>query len=146
MFHVERQAVSALQWQARAEQQWVPPSNLLLLLSRLCLPIYGGSCPSFHTFCTLPMGVPLHCIGCFGLCKTFCTCVVGGMIWEYDYAGYWSSWQGESACNSPQMKQFLGLGDEDSCLGFYILGTSSSDAISSYRSKRGPMADKIAWK
>ncbi len=61
------------------------------------------------------------------------------------HAGYWSSWQGESVCNSPQMKKFLGLGQEDSCLGFYILGNSTADVMSSYRSKRGSMADKVAW-
>lgn len=60
-------------------------------------------------------------------------------------AGYWSSWQGESVCNSPQMKKFLGLGQEDSCLGFYILGNSTADVMSTYRSKRGSMAGKVAW-
>lgn len=43
------------------------------------------------------------------------------------------------------MKKFLGLGQEDSCLGFYILGNSTADVMSSYRSKRGSMADKVAW-
>lgn len=61
-------------------------------------------------------------------------------------AGYWSSWQGESTCNSPDFKRFLGLGSEDSCLGFFILGNCKPDVISAYRSKRGPMADKIVWK
>lgn len=60
-------------------------------------------------------------------------------------AGYWSSWQGEQVCNSQQMKSFLGLSDEDSCLGFYLLGNSTPDVISSYRSKRGSMAAKVAW-
>ena len=58
--------------------------------------------------------------------------------------GYWSSWQGEAVCNSKDMKDFLGIGAEDSCLGFYLVG--SSERISTYRSKRGDMSDKVVWK
>ena len=61
-------------------------------------------------------------------------------------AGYWSSWQGEAACNSPEFKQFLGLDEDDSCLGFYIVGNCTPDVISAYRSNRGAMSDKILWK
>ena len=60
------------------------------------------------------------------------------------HAAYWSSWQGQAVCNSPEFKEYLGLDSEDSCLGFFILG--NSDAGSSYRSKRGSMADKVQWK
>lgn len=59
-------------------------------------------------------------------------------------AAYWSSWQGQAVCNSPEFKEYLGLDSEDSCLGFFILG--NSDAGASYRSKRGSMADKVQWK
>ena len=62
------------------------------------------------------------------------------------YAGYWSSWQGEAACNSPEMKKFLGLDDHDSCLGFFIVGNAPPDVIAKYRSNRGSMAEKTLWK
>ena len=39
-------------------------------------------------------------------------------------AGYWSSWMGLEVCNSKEMKGFLGIGAEDSCLGFYLVGNS----------------------
>lgn len=59
-------------------------------------------------------------------------------------AGYWSSWQGQAVCNSSDMKDFLGIGADDSCLGFYLVG--NCETISSYRSKRGDMSDKVLWK
>ncbi|KAL3142641.1 hypothetical protein ABBQ38_002950 [Trebouxia sp. C0009 RCD-2024] len=59
-------------------------------------------------------------------------------------AGYWSSWQGETVCNSTDMKDLLGIGAEDKCLGFYLVG--HSERTSTYRSKRGDMSDKVVWK
>ena len=64
--------------------------------------------------------------------------------WHGVCAGYWSSWQGEAVCNSKDMKNFLGIGAEDSCLGFYLVG--NSERISSYRSKRSDMSDKVVWR
>ena len=59
-------------------------------------------------------------------------------------AGYWSSWMGVEVCNSKEMKGFLGIGAEDSCLGFYLVG--NSERTSTYRAKRGDMSDKVMWK
>lgn len=57
--------------------------------------------------------------------------------------GYWSSWYTQ-ALVEPEMKTYLGLEGEDRCLGFFFVG--QSDAISSYRSKRGPIQEKVTWR
>ena len=57
--------------------------------------------------------------------------------------GYWSSWQ-EAARTSSLMKEFLGLEEEDMCLGIFSVGVS--DRASSYRGSRSPFTDKITWK
>jgi hypothetical protein len=41
------------------------------------------------------------------------------------------------------MKQYLGLEDEDRCLGFFMLATSNK--ISTYRSGREPLDSKLRW-
>lgn len=51
---------------------------------------------------------------------------------------------GVEVCNSKEMKGFLGIGAEDSCLGFYLVG--NSERTSTYRAKRGDMSDKVIWK
>lgn len=51
---------------------------------------------------------------------------------------------GVEICNSKEMKGFLGIGAEDSCLGFYLVG--NSERTSKYRAKRGDMSDKVIWK
>lgn len=51
---------------------------------------------------------------------------------------------GVEVCNSKEMKDFLGIGAEDSCLGFYLVG--NSERTSTYRAKRGDMSDKVMWK
>lgn len=59
-------------------------------------------------------------------------------------AGYWTSWGPEEARDSQVVKQYLGLGSEDKCIGVFLLG--ASDRADSYRAKRGPIADKVDWR
>ena len=59
-----------------------------------------------------------------------------------DTAGYWSSWN-EKAREDVEVKKYLGLGPEDSCLGVYYLGRSN--AADQYRSARGPISEKVQW-
>ncbi len=56
--------------------------------------------------------------------------------------GYWSSWYAE-ARESLDVKQFLGLREEDRCLGVFMLGKCKDS--SSYKSKRGPIEGKVTW-
>lgn len=60
-----------------------------------------------------------------------------------DVPGYWSSWYTE-ARESADVKQFLGLEEEDRCLGVFMLGKCADD--SGYRSKRGPLSEKVTWR
>jgi hypothetical protein len=57
--------------------------------------------------------------------------------------GYWSSWYAE-ARDSSELKRFLGLGEEDKCLGVFILGRCAD--VSGYRGKRSPAAEKVTWR
>ena len=46
--------------------------------------------------------------------------------------------------DSPEFKQWLGLGPEDKCLGLLLVGIS--DRADSYRAGRGPIEDKVQWR
>ena len=58
-------------------------------------------------------------------------------------AGYWSSWTAE-ARDSQDMKDFLGLGPQDRCLGVFMLGKCAD--LSVCRSARRPLAEKVEWR
>lgn len=58
-------------------------------------------------------------------------------------AGYWSSWTAE-ARDSQDMKDFLGLGPEDKCLGVFMLGKCAD--LSACRSTRRPLSEKVDWR
>lgn len=58
-------------------------------------------------------------------------------------AGYWSSWYAE-ARDSQDLKNFLGLGAEDKCLGMFLLG--KCDDLSACRSSRRPLSEKVEWR
>ena len=54
--------------------------------------------------------------------------------------GYWST--GNSVF-SPQMAEWLGLGPDDKCMGYFYLGeVPPADRTG----RRGPMANKVTWK
>ena len=56
--------------------------------------------------------------------------------------GYWSSWTAE-ARDSQDMKEFLGLGPEDKCLGVFLLGKCAEGF--NCRSTRRPLSEKVEW-
>ncbi|KAK9863652.1 hypothetical protein WJX84_011796 [Apatococcus fuscideae] len=56
--------------------------------------------------------------------------------------GYWSSWS-EVAKDDIGVKKFLGLTEEDQCLGVYYLGRSQS--VGQYRNARGLCSEKVTW-
>ncbi|CAL8471567.1 g11109 [Coccomyxa elongata] len=58
-------------------------------------------------------------------------------------AGYWSSWYTE-ARESLDVKQFLGLDEEDKCMGVFMVGHCADPGC--YRSKRQSIADKVTWR
>ncbi|KAK9805884.1 hypothetical protein WJX73_000956 [Symbiochloris irregularis] len=59
--------------------------------------------------------------------------------------GYWSSWTAE-ARDTPEFKELLGLEEQDKCLGFFLLGVPKQGVVEGYRSSRGALSDKVAWK
>ncbi len=42
------------------------------------------------------------------------------------------------------MKEFLGLGPEDKCLGVFLLGKCSD--LTTCRSTRRPLSEKVEWR
>lgn len=42
------------------------------------------------------------------------------------------------------MKEFLGLGKDDKCLGMFMLGKCAD--LSSCRSTRRPLSEKVEWR
>ena len=66
------------------------------------------------------------------------------MVTAHNLAGYWTSWGPEAARDSSRVKKWLGLEDEDRCIGAFLLG--SSDRGDSYRASRGPWQNKVTWK
>ncbi len=56
-------------------------------------------------------------------------------------AGYWSS---GGMTYHQSMKDFLGLGEEDQCLGFFMLGMPKEDAWPTGK-RENPWQDKVEW-
>ena len=57
-------------------------------------------------------------------------------------AGYWSS---GGPLEDDMVKAFLGLEKEDKWLGLFHLGMASKETVAAYRSKRGPLDEKVNW-
>ncbi len=57
----------------------------------------------------------------------------------YRIGAYWST---PAYIKTPAMKDFLGLGEKDKCLGFFYMGYHEMPAMPG---KRQPMADKVVW-
>lgn len=64
--------------------------------------------------------------------------------WSQAVAGYWTSWGPAEARDSLHVKKYLGLEEEDKCIGVFLLGRS--DRADSYRASRGPIAEKVDWR
>jgi nitroreductase len=60
-------------------------------------------------------------------------------ITAYKLGGYWSTGGGVF---SPQMHQFLELGEKDRCLGLFYMGVTTKEQE---QAKRSPIATKISW-
>lgn len=60
---------------------------------------------------------------------------------EYGVAGYLST---GDICYSPAMRKYLELGEEDECIGFFVLGIADEQARKISR-KRIPAAEKTTW-
>lgn len=58
----------------------------------------------------------------------------------HDVGAYWSS--GPPVTASPQMKEFLKLGEKDKCLGLFYVGYPSGPHP---KGARKPIADKVQW-
>jgi nitroreductase len=59
----------------------------------------------------------------------------------YGIAGYLST---GDVCYTPQIREFLGLGPEDHCLGFFQLGYPRAD-LKLHERKRIPASEKTQW-
>lgn len=59
----------------------------------------------------------------------------------YGLAGYLST---GDVCYTPQMREYLGLGQEDQCLGFFQLGIPK-EGINRPARKRIPATEKTVW-
>lgn len=57
----------------------------------------------------------------------------------YEICSFWGS-GGVTYTN--ELKQFLGLGEKDKCLGYLYLGYSDSPTA---KSRREPIQDKVQW-
>lgn len=60
-------------------------------------------------------------------------------------AGYWSSWQ-EPARTAHRMNEFLGIGPEDLCLGFFVAGTADAERAAAYKASRRPLESVVEWR
>ena len=60
----------------------------------------------------------------------------------YGVGSYWGS---GGPTYSAELKQFLGLGEKDKCLGFLYLGYLA-DTKKRPVSRREPIADKVEWR
>ena len=58
-------------------------------------------------------------------------------------AAYWSS---PTTIHEAEVKEHLGLGEEDKCLGMFHVGSASRTVQGAYRAKRGAMSDKVEWR
>jgi nitroreductase len=60
---------------------------------------------------------------------------------SYGIAGYLST---GDICYTKQMREFLNLGEEDECIGFFIMGIAAETDVAVSR-KRIPAIDKTEW-
>jgi nitroreductase len=60
---------------------------------------------------------------------------------SYGIAGYLST---GDVCYTPQMREYLNLGEDDECIGFFILGLPDETSVSLNR-KRIPAINKTEW-
>ena len=44
------------------------------------------------------------------------------------------------------MREWLGLGPEDRCLGFFVAGVAAPEALAAYRGARRPLDEKVEWR
>ena len=58
-------------------------------------------------------------------------------------AAYWSS---PATIHEAEVKEHLGLGEEDKCLGMFHVGSASREVQGNYRAKRGAMSEKVEWR
>lgn len=59
-------------------------------------------------------------------------------------ACYWSSWHGE-ARDSREMKAFLGMGEEDRCIGFFIVAQAKNPEFRARRTRDQSLMD-VEWR
>ncbi|MEM8718597.1 MAG: nitroreductase [Cyanobacteria bacterium P01_G01_bin.39] len=57
----------------------------------------------------------------------------------YEICSFWGS---GGVTYTPELKEFLGLGEQDKCLGYLYLGYSDNPAT---KSRRDPIKDKVEW-
>lgn len=69
-------------------------------------------------------------------------CSVQNMALTAAAYGLCSFWGSGGVTYTEELKQFLGLGEKDRCLGYLYLGYSDTPATSS---KRTPIQDKVTW-
>jgi len=72
------------------------------------------------------------------------SCVIENLyicIQAYGIAGYLST---GDICYTKEVKEFLGLGEEDRCLGFFLLGYAK-EGITRPERKRIPASEKTTW-
>ena len=60
-------------------------------------------------------------------------------------ACYWSSWH-TAARDSQMMQHFLGMGNEDKCLGFFIVAASDPDASKDNRTRQPTIHLAMEWR
>lgn len=57
----------------------------------------------------------------------------------YEICSFWGS---GGVTYTSELKEFLGLGEQDKCLGYLYLGYSDNPAT---KSRRDPIKDKVEW-
>ena len=72
-------------------------------------------------------------------------CAVQNMMLTATAYGVGSYWGSGGATYTLEMKQFLGLGEKDKCLGFLYLGYLA-DTEKRPVSRREPITDKVEWR
>ena len=60
-------------------------------------------------------------------------------------ACYWSSWH-SAARDSKEMQQFLGMGEEDKCLGFFMVAACDPMNLSSKRGRDPEKHLSVEWR
>ncbi len=72
-------------------------------------------------------------------------CAVQNMMLTATAYGVGSYWGSGGPTYTSELKQFLGLGEKDKCLGFLYLGYLSTDKKRPV-SRRQPITDKVEWR